>query len=293
MIVGLALTPALDVTCEVDRLAIGGITRPSRVTRVAGGKTLNALRVAHALGGSVHAVAALGGHSGRWVRDLLRAERVPCTIVELSSATRTCTAIVESGSAVTSTDVYEPAPAFDVEDWNRFEAAVALLPADDATIVLSGSLPPGKHALETVPALLRSSRARGGRIVIDGSGAGLGATAHLADLVKVNRAEAGELLERSFPDAESACSALSNELGCDVIVTDGVRGAVAIWNGRTMGVPAPTRAGRFPAGSGDAFLGGLLSGIERGDDIEAALRTARDAAERNSRVPGQGILAGA
>ena len=99
--------------------------------------------------------------------------------------------------------------------------------------------------------------------------------------------------KRSFPDAESACSALSSELGCDVIVTDGVRGAVAIWNGRMMGVPAPTRAGRFPAGSGDAFLGGLLSGIERGDDVEAALRAARDAAERNSRVPGQGILAGA
>lgn len=294
MIVGLALTPALDVTCEVERLERGGITRPLRVTRVAGGKTLNALRAAHALGAPVHAVAALGGHSGRWVAELLRADGVTHTVVELAAATRTCTAIVEKGAAVTSTDLYEPAAALAAHEWDRFARACSDIVArteTPVTVVLSGSLPPGDGAAEATSALLADLRGAGARVVVDGSGPGLRATIDHAALVKINRAEAEEHLGAEFATAQEAARALAARTGGDVVVTDGVRGGAGVIGGELIRFAAPASPGRFPAGSGDAFLGGLLAAQSAGRAPAAAVELARSAAERNAAVPGQGVLA--
>ena len=62
-----AASPSIDRLHVVDALRPGEIHRPERVVAVAGGKALNAARAAHALGADVHAVALLGGHTGRWV----------------------------------------------------------------------------------------------------------------------------------------------------------------------------------------------------------------------------------
>jgi sugar/nucleoside kinase (ribokinase family) len=43
-------------------------------------------------------------------------------------------------------------------------------------------------------------------------------------------------------------------------------------------------------GSGDAFLGGLVTALERGDGWHAALRLALGAAAANAELPGAGRL---
>jgi fructose-1-phosphate kinase PfkB-like protein len=48
--------------------------------------------------------------------------------------------------------------------------------------------------------------------------------------------------------------------------------------------------GRYPVGSGDAFLGGLVVGLERGDPWPDALRLALGAAAANAELPGAGVL---
>jgi fructose-1-phosphate kinase PfkB-like protein len=48
--------------------------------------------------------------------------------------------------------------------------------------------------------------------------------------------------------------------------------------------------GRYPVGSGDAFLAGLVTALDRGDDWEAALRLALGAATANAEMPGAGKL---
>jgi fructose-1-phosphate kinase PfkB-like protein len=293
VILGLALSPALDVTYEVARLEVGGITRPRVVTRVAGGKTLNAVRAARQLGADAGAVVALGGHSGAEVEELLAGDGVPAEIVRTAGGTRMCITVVEENGGASSTDLYEPSSPLTAPEWERFaDVAVEVMVARSAqgpvSAVLSGSLPPGIRP-HSVALLLSELRRRGARIVVDSSGEGLRATAPQADLIKINRAEAAELIGSAAPDAASAARAIFALWGRDVVVTDGVRGGAATIDGRARSFRAPRTLGRFPAGSGDAFLGGLLTALETGagDPLDAA----RDAAERNARIAGQGVLA--
>ncbi|MHA7987447.1 1-phosphofructokinase family hexose kinase [Rathayibacter sp. CAU 1779] len=296
MIIALALSASLDVTYEVDELNVGDITRPFAVTRVAGGKSLNVARSASALGADVHAVVALGGATGEWLASMLADDNVDAVVVPLSRVTRTCIAVVERAESATSTDLYEPATELDSVEWDAFAAAARTAVAEAVArrplpwVALSGSVPPGVP-LAGLGELLGDLRAAGARIAVDGSGAGLLATASHADLIKVNRREASELLGAELADAPEACRAVHERYGADVVVTDGIDGSAALIGGVASSVPRATRLGRFPAGSGDSFLGGLLAAFERGADAAEALAAAADAGERNALVPGQGILA--
>jgi 1-phosphofructokinase family hexose kinase len=293
MIIALALSASLDVTYEVDAFHFGDITRPRTVTRVAGGKALNVARAAKTLGADVLAVAALGGATGDWIERMLADEEIPVCTVALRAATRTCIAVVEDAESATSTDLYEPATTLTADEWEAYAAAVrsAIRSADrGAWLALSGSIPPGVP-LDGLAALLAEARDRGVRVVVDGSGPGLRATVSAADLVKVNRREASELLGVDVPTAAEACALLRERYGVDAVVTDGIHGSAARVGGITATTPAVVLRGRFPAGSGDAFLGGLLAAFVRGVALDEALRAAASAGVRNALVPGQGRLA--
>lgn len=289
MIVALSPSPSLDLTYEVDELRRGDITRPLAVTHVAGGKALNVARVAHALGSEVHVVAALGGHTGAWISDLLSEDGVTTSFVPLRRTTRLSSAIVEARGGASSTDLYETATPLDADEWDAFRAlAVAAAARRPTWVALSGSLPPGVDAAAAAE-LLRELRAGGSRVAVDSSGAGLAALGSSADLVKVNRAEASEVCGPQA-GAQAAARALRAMFGGDAVVTDGIRGAFAMLGDEEASVDAPATRGRFSAGSGDAFLGGLLAGLDAGLSGAEALALARSAAERNAAVPGQGVL---
>ncbi|BDZ54449.1 1-phosphofructokinase family hexose kinase [Agromyces marinus] len=290
MIAAVALSPSLDVTYEVDRLQRGGIARPVRVTRVPGGKALNMARVAAAVGADVRAIAPLGGGIGREIAAMLEHEPLEATVVETSGETRTCIAIVERDGGASSTDIYERSAPFSAPDWTACRAAVAeLRDAQPTWIALAGSVPDGVPLPDLAEALSLGA-STGARIGLDASGAVLRELIPVASLVKVNRAEAEELIGEPLADAGTACAALADRWMVDSVVTDGIAGAAALIAGVEYAVPPPTAPGRFSAGSGDAFFGGLLASLDRGSEVEVALRSARDAAERNAAVPGAGRL---
>jgi 1-phosphofructokinase family hexose kinase len=296
MIITLALSASLDVTYEVDQLRVGDITRPFAVTRVAGGKALNVARAASALGADVRTVAALGGATGEWVAAMLAEDGVDATVVPLRRVTRTCIAIVARAESTTSTDLYEPATALDADEWDAYATAARTAVSEAARhsppwVALSGSVPPGVP-FAGLGSLLTELRAAGARVVVDGSGEGLRATAPAAELIKVNRREASELIGEEPASAAESCRRLRERYGCDAVVTDGVAGSAALIGDVETAVPPSGRRGRFPAGSGDSFLGGLLAAFERGESPHAALAAAASAGERNALVAGQGRLAG-
>lgn len=297
MIIALALSPSVDVTYEVPRLVVGDITRPTAVTRVAGGKALNVARVAHALGADVHVVAALGGAAGAWIAASLEQEGITTTVVPIATETRTCLSIVEDAESHVATDVYESATPLTSAEWERFvEVAFAVISAaecsaDDEPIVIaiSGSLPAGVPP-EAIATLLRDLAGEGAIVAVDSSGAGLEAMIGVSDIVKVNLAEASELLGTSPVDALAACHELRARWEVAPVVTDGVRGGAALRGDAEIIIPPPTAFGRFPAGSGDAFFGGLLTGVSRGTPLADALDLAASAGQRNAMIPGQGRL---
>ena len=116
------------------------------------------------------------------------------------------------------------------------------------------------------------------------------------EIVKVNAAEAAGLLGEPAGTREEALAAsaqlreLAGGGGHAGIVTRGADGV-------TVAAPDGARyegvlyeRGRYPVGSGDAFLAGLVVGLERGDPLPGALGLALGAAAANAELPGAGAL---
>jgi fructose-1-phosphate kinase PfkB-like protein len=78
--------------------------------------------------------------------------------------------------------------------------------------------------------------------------------------------------------------------GHEGVVTRGAEGVVLAASEGTLYEGLLYVRGRYPVGSGDAFLAGLVASFDRGEDRPAALRTALGAATANAELPGAGRL---
>ena len=145
-IVFLAANPSIDRFLEVESLSVGTIHRPDLTLAVPGGKGLNAVRAAAALGGRVTAVGIVGGKAGDWIAEQLAALRVEASLVQAPdhAETRTCMSVLDRTTG-RLTEFYEPGLPIEPSTWEAFEEAVAqeLEPGDVGAVVCSGSLPPG------------------------------------------------------------------------------------------------------------------------------------------------------
>jgi 1-phosphofructokinase family hexose kinase len=285
----LLLSPSLDVTYVVDAVTPGGIHRPRETLRLAGGKGLNLARAAVRLGGEAHVVAPLGGRIGEFVRASAAADGIALTSVPVAAETRSCVTIVpDVGDGL---DVYEPASTVSDEEMDAVRHALRSAPVGGWT-ALAGSVPASIPTAVVVGAL-RDRAEAGDRLAVDTHGEMLRRVVREVrpDVVKVNRAEASELLDvRDGRPAVDLAAALRDRTGGTVVVTDGVDGSACVGADGTWIVAAHPAPGRFPVGSGDSFLAGLLVGLERGSSTNAALGLASAAASANARRPGGALF---
>ena len=286
MIVCVAPSPSIDRLFKVERLRPGEIHRPTQFVRVAGGKGLNAARAAAALGADVRAVALLGGHAGRWIADELDRTGLPLVASWCAGETRTCLSVAdtESGSL---TEFYEQNAAVSAEEWEAFTNAVQNASAASAWTTVSGSLPPGAPA-DGYEQLAAASA----RVAVDTTALAAARPA----LVKVNAGEAAALTElkiESVGEAVDAAQALRRRIGGDghaAAVTRGRGGAVLAAPDGTIWQGSLAADARYPVGSGDAFLAGLVTTLDGGDGWPEALATALGAAAANAEIAGPGLL---
>jgi 1-phosphofructokinase family hexose kinase len=295
-LVAVAPNPSIDRLYELDRLVRDAVNRPRVETRVAGGKGLNVVRAAHALGAEAAAVALLAGHAGRWMAEALAAEGIAARLAWADGETRTCLAI-HDGSDGTLTELNEAGPAVGSAAWaGLVEALRAELAGGDVGLVtISGSLPPGAPP-DGLAELARTATSAGVEVAVDAAGAALErALATRPWLVKLNAAEAaatlGELPQPDETGAAGAARRLAARSGGAVIVTRGSEGAVAIdVGGGAFRVAGPTVRGPYPVGSGDAFLAGLAVGRLRELPFVEALQLAAATAAANALRRGAGHL---
>lgn len=294
MIVCVAANPSVDKLFEVERLRLGEIHRPIGFVQVPGGKGLNVARAAHALGAEVTATGILAGHAGRWVAEALAAEGVRASFVWVEGETRASLSVADR-SRGDLTEFYEAGTGVDPGGWVRLEDQVAELLPEAAWLTISGNAPPGAPP-DGYARIVRASRAAGVPVALDARDEALAnAVAEGPALVKVNAEEAGGLLGRRIRTMEQARDAAAeirsrlSHAGA-AIVTRGAEGAVvALPDGGFLFGRLYAR-GPYPVGSGDAFLGGLVTALERGDAWPEAVRLALGAAAANAEVPGAGRL---
>lgn len=298
MIVCVAANPSIDKLFEVERLIEGAIHRPVGFVQVAGGKGLNAARAARRLGAGVRVAAIVRGHAGRWLEETLQTEGIGGAFVWTHGENRSSLSVADLHEG-TLTEFYERGPVAPASAWAELTEAVSRLFLPGSWLTISGSMPQGLSDAGYRD-LVTEARAAGVRVALDAEGEPLRLALEAGpEIVKVNAAEATGLLGvpvNGRDEASAACATLrelAGGAGHAGIVTRGADGV-------TVASPDGARVegmlferGRYPVGSGDAFLAGLVVGLDRGEPWPAALRLALGAAAANAELPGAGTLDGA
>ncbi|MEO8094249.1 MAG: PfkB family carbohydrate kinase [Pseudolysinimonas sp.] len=284
MIAVLSPSPALDVTYLVGSLVAGEIHRPREVLRLPGGKGLNLARAAAVLGEIVRVVAPIGGNVGELVAELAELEGLQLDAVVVGAEARSCVSAIPDAGA--PTEFYEPPAPLTEPEARALSLHFAGLPAGSWS-ALAGSLPDMKGLGDA----LLSRRAAGDRIAVDSSGQPLALLlAEVApDLLKINAAEAAELLGDSGSPVELA-SALHGHTGGAVVITNGARGAVGVDAAGAWQAQPDPQPGRYAIGSGDSFFAGLLVALAVGAALPDALHAGSAAGSANTRAPGAGVF---
>jgi 1-phosphofructokinase family hexose kinase len=295
VIVCVAANPSIDKLFEVERLHIGAIHRPHAFTQVAGGKGLNCARAASALGADVTATGILAGHAGRWIEEALAAEDIEGRFAWTDGESRASLSVAAKTSGGL-TEFYERGPDVGERGWEQLERVFRDVVSAASWVTISGSLPPGAPS-DGYARLTAIATEHGGRVALDAEPDALahGLKAGPA-VVKVNAEEAAALVG-STVDTEADAVAAAREIRAAIssadpvaIVTRGIEGAIVCRSEDEVRRARLYERGPYPVGSGDAFLGGLVTALERGDDWESALRLAMGSAAANAELPGAGRL---
>lgn len=269
---------ALERVAVVPRFQTKQPIRASRAHLAAGGSGTHVARVAARLGAPVLLMGFAGGKHGELVRQLLDGEGIAHDLVPVKPETRSAVVVLDEleGNQVELVEPgerIEPSAADELE--SRFEAHLD----EAALVILSGSLPPGIPD-DLYARLIRRAHAAGVQVVIDVHSEPLKlAVEARPDLIKVNRDEMRDLLERaphlarltgspsSRDDLVAAAEAMVAELGISVLLSLSEEGAVLATPEGAWALTGPSVRPFNTIGCGDSMVGGVAAGLYTGRSV--------------------------
>ena len=223
----------------------------------------------------------------------ITAEIRPAVQIPGAIGSSNCVADRETGGL---TEFYEHGSEVPVAGWVELTDATAGAWESGGWLTISGSMPRGSppDGYRSVVVLVWVVVVR---VALDAEGERLRLALEAEpDVVKVNAVEASELLgvpTARRDEAMAAAQKLRAFAGGDGhagIVTRGADGVVLAAPDGTLFEGTLYVRGRYPVGSGDAFLAGLVTELDRGGGWDPVLRLALGAATANAEVPGAGRL---
>jgi 1-phosphofructokinase family hexose kinase len=289
----------LDRILRIDELRPGEVLRFSEATIAPGGKGVNVIRVAKALGFPATLVALAPGRTGRAVIDLLGDEGLAVDAVATGGEARAASIVLESSGRVTVLN--EPGPTIREEDWVVYERSVSEHLPGEGFLVCIGSTPPGSPP-DAYARLVGLARERGMGALVDAAGDSLAdALAAGPELVTPSLAEAEEILhgagsqpsaERSADVRDRALAAASTLVGrgAGIAMVTAAQGLAVDRGSERWWVDAPPVTVRNPIGAGDTLVGGVIGSLERGHDLRSALRLGVAAASASVETNRPGFL---
>ena len=150
------------------------------------------------------------------------------------------------------------------------EARAAVEHLSPRCLLTTLELPP-----DSIAAAIAAVREHHGIVLLNATPEPEGASRFLGDIdcLIVNEPEATALLQRDAPADWFAAAEMLRERGPRwVIVTIGVEGAVASFEGDRVAIPAPPVTVKDTTGAGDALCGAFAAALARGVSPEEALR---------------------
>lgn len=277
MITVVGLTPSLDRTLRLERLAVGGTNRPLRCDDAAGGKGLNVSLLLKALGCAVHLITPSFASGMEPVLKALEEADVPCSAIPVPGALRVNMKLMDL-SASTVTEINMPSVLGSAQAPQAFLDAIAAQARTSSWLVLTGSLPrdfpPDFYARAIAAA---RAEAPACRILLDTEGEPLRlGLAGKPDMIKPNRHELELLCGHPLPTradiAGEAIRLIRDGVGI-VLVSMDVEGSLLASGNELLcaeAVPVPIFT---TVGAGDSLVAGFLSVLEaQPQALEAALR---------------------
>ncbi len=292
MILCITPNPAIDRTIILPDLVLGSVHRAYKTIVAAGGKGLNVARAIQRQGGQPLCMGFAGGYSGRLLAELAQHEGLESSWTWTRDETRTCTILVSEGRDATV--INEPGMPVSPSDWKQLRENVYRSNSSARLVCISGSLPPNSSE-EDFYSLLDIMLESGRQVWVDTSGVALEAVLKNPRVcIKVNGHEIGEALGiqvNDFSSAERALDQLGERAPIVCVITLGSKGAIlATRNGRWLARPPQIRV-VSTVGSGDAFLGGLVTALDQGDGWADALRNGVATGSANALSAGGGRFA--
>ncbi|ESV54711.1 tagatose-6-phosphate kinase [Streptococcus agalactiae LMG 14747] len=276
MILTVTLNPSIDISYQLEDLAIDTVNRVIDVRKTPGGKGLNVARVLNDLGESVSASGCIGGELGDFIVHHLP-ETIEKRFFKIAGDTRNCIAILHDGK---QTEILEQGPLVDPDEADGFVNHFKYILDGADVVTMSGSLPAGMPD-DYYGRLISLANAFGKKTVLDCSGNALKSVLEGDDkptVIKPNLDELAQLLEREVSkDVDDLKAVLNQPLFAGIewiIVSLGADGAFAKHHDTFYKVDIPKIEVRNPVGSGDSTVAGIASGLANHEDDQALLTKA-------------------
>ncbi len=260
------INPAVELTCAVESLDVGGVNRTSGFMPSASGKASNVARTIKNLGFEAYMIGPLAGKNGQAFIELLASEKLAGNWVWASGETRTNVSIVENSTQL-DTVINGGGLVLNSGDWKQLEDMLLKNCAGGAPVCISGSIPDGVQLPHLTELVVKLSGG-GSPVFVDASGDALEAQLRGKPwCAKFNQSEAEGLLNRPLPslaDVVAAALELVDRVEGLLLITMGAAGVVLVDQDRSPIHLVPPRIETVSAvGSGDTFLGALVVGLYR------------------------------
>lgn len=275
MITTVTLNPAIDKTCVATRMLPGQVNRMESVKNIAGGKGINVTKVLLQYGYLVRAMGFLGGYTGDFIKESVKALGAECRFTYVSGDTRCNTNILSEDGYVT--EVLEPGPTINKEELEKLLVDYDRTLIDSEFIILSGSVSAGVPDTIYEDLILRAKKA-GRKVLLDTSGAYLkNGVRAIPYMVKPNVKELEILMGRKLKDREAVMHAALTlaETGIEhVLVSMGEKGLLYVCGQEIFFAGAPKIKAVNTVGCGDSVVASFAISMRRGEEKEKLLRRA-------------------
>lgn len=291
MILVLNLNASVDKKYKINNIEKGTVMRASNVDNTAGGKGLHVANVATILGEDALVTGFLGGYTGSFIRDKLCEMNIKNDFVSIKNTTRECLAFITED--LEQTEILEPGPELIKGELEQFLDKYRRLIKDSSIVVASGSIPKNLST-DIYKNLIEIAKESNKKFLLDTSGDllinGIEAKPFF---IKPNKDEIEYIIGRKIETTEDVLKEIDefHKKGIEfVVVSLGKDGSIAGYRGEKYRIKVPKVKAVNPVGSGDAFVGGISVGIERGYDIEKILSFATACGTSNALEEETGIV---
>ncbi len=287
----MTLSPAVDVSYEVETLHIDEKTHARSNRFDPGGNGINVARALGELGIVSSNVIIAAGTMGELLRHLV-GEPSGTHWVKVDGETRVNATIIQA----------EPPAQFEITGVGPTVTEVALAEVAEIFLggalggygVLTGSLPPGTPE-DFYCEMVSTLTSQGALAVVDSRGSILEQTLRYKPfLIKPNQYELGQLCGQSVSRIEQVITQARrlHEGGvANVCVSLGARGAVLVCEEGCFVATAPDIKVISTVGSGDSMVGGLLASLASGASASFALKLGVACGSATATKPGTALFA--